>query len=295
MWIQLLGFSCLLSFLEAEKNPSNFPECKVMSTVASHLKEEIKIALQKDAVCQRNIHCTGVNCTWSGGGSLEVDLQHCKDPVYYHLFLNVPSKGIRNKGVQLKQGKKFRVYNDPHIGEVYLHVKTLSRKENVITTNVVWEVCPPIVSCRTLTVVDKEFCVKMQSCPGFNTSTTHYKPCGTAPEPTDHPTGPHSEPRKRYSTGHPTGPHSEPRKRYSTGHPTGSHFEARKKNSTDDSSLSTAAIIGISAAGLVAILVVIGTVVYWKKYHHRSRLRAAYYNDISMHDPLYEDFGPEVA
>nr|XP_058953449.1 uncharacterized protein LOC131780869 isoform X9 [Pocillopora verrucosa] len=279
MWIQLLGFSCLLSFLEAEKNPSNFPECKVMSTVASHLKEEIKIALQKDAVCQRNIHCTGVNCTWSGGGSLEVDLQHCKDPVYYHLFLNVPSKGIRNKGVQLKQGKKFRVYNDPHIGEVYLHVKTLSRKENVITTNVVWEVCPPIVSCRTLTVVDKEFCVKMQSCPGFNTSTTHYKPCGTAPEP----------------TGHPTGPHSEPWKRYSTGHPTGSHFEARKKNSTDDSSLSTAAIIGISAAGLVAILVVIGTVVYWKKYHHRSRLRAAYYNDISMHDPLYEDFGPEVA
>ena len=79
---------------------------------------------------------TGVNCTWSGGGSLEVDLQHCKDPVYYHLFLNVPSKGIRNKGVQLKQGKKFRVYNDPKIGEVYLHVKTLSRKGNVITTNV---------------------------------------------------------------------------------------------------------------------------------------------------------------
>ena len=77
-----------------------------------------------------------MNCTWSGGGSLEVDLQHCKDPVYYHLFLNVPSKGIRNKGVQLKQGKKFRVYSDPQMGEVYLHVKTLSRKENVITTNV---------------------------------------------------------------------------------------------------------------------------------------------------------------
>ena len=30
-----------------------------MSTVASHLKGEIKIALRKDAVCQRNIHCTG--------------------------------------------------------------------------------------------------------------------------------------------------------------------------------------------------------------------------------------------
>lgn len=67
---------------------------------------------------------------------------------------------------------------------------------------------------------------------------------------------------------------------------------------TDDSSgghLSTGDIIGICAAGLFIILLVVGAMVYWKKYHHRSRLRAAYYNDISMHDPLYEDFGPEVA
>lgn len=68
---------------------------------------------------------------------------------------------------------------------------------------------------------------------------------------------------------------------------------------TDDSKgsskLSTATIIGICAAAAFAILIVIAVVVYWKKYHHRSRLRAAYYNDISMHDPLYEDFGPEVA
>ena len=67
---------------------------------------------------------------------------------------------------------------------------------------------------------------------------------------------------------------------------------------TDDSSgehLSTGAIIGICAAVLFVILVVVGVMVYWQKYHHRSRLRAAYYNDISMHDPLYEDFGPEVA
>lgn len=66
----------------------------------------------------------------------------------------------------------------------------------------------------------------------------------------------------------------------------------------DDSSggqLSTGAIIGICAAGLFIIPLVVGAMVYWKKYHHRSRLRAAYYNDISMHDPLYEDFGPEVA
>ncbi|XP_068744678.1 uncharacterized protein [Montipora capricornis] len=51
----------------------------------------------------------------------------------------------------------------------------------------------------------------------------------------------------------------------------------------------------ICAAALFVIFVVVGVSVYWKKYHHRSRLRAAYYNDISMHDPLYEDFGPEVA
>ena len=63
----------------------------------------------------------------------------------------------------------------------------------------------------------------------------------------------------------------------------------------DSSKLSTAAIIGICAAGVFAFLIVIAVIVYWKKYHHRSRLRAAYYNDISMHDPLYEDFGPEVA
>ena len=60
--------------------------------------------------------------------------------------------------------------------------------------------------------------------------------------------------------------------------------------------LSTGAIIGIcAAAALFVILLVVGVTVYWKKYHHKSRLRAAYYNDISMHDPLYEDFGPEVA
>ena len=52
-------FLGLLSFLEAEKMPPNFPECKVMSTAASQLKKNIETALRKDAVCQRNIHCTG--------------------------------------------------------------------------------------------------------------------------------------------------------------------------------------------------------------------------------------------
>ncbi|KAJ7383643.1 hypothetical protein OS493_026829 [Desmophyllum pertusum] len=76
---------------------------------------------------------------------------------------------------------------------------------------------------------------------------------------------------------------------------TSGSFDAHKGH-RKDSSLSTGAIIGICAAAIVVILIVVGVVVYWKKYHHRSRLRAAYYNDISMHDPLYEDFGgPEVA
>jgi hypothetical protein len=53
--------------------------------------------------------------------------------------------------------------------------------------------------------------------------------------------------------------------------------------------------VGIGFACVVAILVVVGAIIYWKKFHHRFRLRAAYYNDISMNDPLYEDFGPEEA
>ena len=59
--------------------------------------------------------------------------------------------------------------------------------------------------------------------------------------------------------------------------------------------ISVGVAVAIGCGGLLAVLIVIGSLVYWKKYHHRSRLRAAYYNDISMNDPLYEDFGPEVA
>ena len=59
--------------------------------------------------------------------------------------------------------------------------------------------------------------------------------------------------------------------------------------------LSVGEAVGIGFAVLAAILIVVGVIIYWKKFHHRSRLRAAYYNDISMNDPLYEDFGPEVA
>ena len=65
---------------------------------------------------------------------------------------------------------------------------------------------------------------------------------------------------------------------------------------TDDSSggLSTGAIIGICAAAVFSVLLV-GAVVYRRKYRRRSRLRATYYNDISMDDRLLDDdFGPEI-
>ena len=76
---------------------------------------------------------TGVNCTWSGGGSLEVDLHHCTKQVYYHVFLNAPNQGIRNKEVKLYQGDKFEV---SPLGNTRLNVKTLSRTDNVINTKV---------------------------------------------------------------------------------------------------------------------------------------------------------------
>lgn len=255
----------------------SYPECNVMGTVASHLKQNIKFFLQKDAVCQQNKPCTGVNCTWSGGGRLEVDLHHC-DEVYYHIFANAPSKGITNKEKTLKQGSTLRLYDDGRKGKFSLHVYTLSRTNDIITTKVGWELCL-FGACSPVgkgPIIDRRICVNMESCPDFNASATHYQSC--------------------HATSGPTGPHFEPEKRPTTEAPEPGSLDAHKGGKhKDDSSLSTAAIIGICAAGLIATLVVIGTVVYWKKYHHRSRLRAAYYNDISMHDPLYEDFGPEVA
>ena len=59
--------------------------------------------------------------------------------------------------------------------------------------------------------------------------------------------------------------------------------------------MSVSVAVGIGFACVAVIGIIVGVIIYWKKYHHRARLRAAYYNDISMNDPLYEDFGPEVA
>lgn len=75
-----------------------------------------------------------MNCTWSGGGLLEIDLHHCDDPVTYHVLLNAPNKGI-HKDLTLKKG------DDQELGNwnsltVKLNVMELSRQGNIVTTTV---------------------------------------------------------------------------------------------------------------------------------------------------------------
>lgn len=277
MWIEVFGLSCLLSILEAHKLPATptfNPECNGMKRATSHLQNAILTYLHKSSSCKPNPHCTGVKCTWSGGGYLEIDLHHCSDPVNYHVLLNAPGKRIF-KNITLKKG------DDRVLFEKFkIHVTELSREGNQVTTTVKLEMCVSPALCQPIyTLLDQKFCVRMQNCPGFNASTAHYKPCTY--KPTDSPI---DDSGRRASSDYP---------------PTGSIAAQKRKRDPkgkdDSKKLPTAAIIGICAASLFAILIVLAAGVYWKKYHHRSRLRAAYYNDISMHDPLYEDFGPEVA
>ncbi|XP_031562337.1 uncharacterized protein LOC116309105 [Actinia tenebrosa] len=87
----------------------------------------------------------------------------------------------------------------------------------------------------------------------------------------------------------------KPSKKYSgptTALPGGAH---PMKRESGHSHISAGVAVGIAFACVVGVLIIVGAAIYWKKFYRRSRLRAAYYNDISMNDPLYEDFGPEVA
>ncbi|KAK2572894.1 hypothetical protein P5673_001902 [Acropora cervicornis] len=87
----------------------------------------------------------------------------------------------------------------------------------------------------------------------FNASVDHYKPCTYTPPPT---TFISSRPHPHYPG---NGPSSDPLAQ-------GYSRKGKDKSSKD---LSTGAIIGICAAGLFVILIVIGAAVYWKKYHRR--------------------------
>ncbi|CAH3174680.1 unnamed protein product [Porites evermanni] len=261
-----------------------------MHGAARHMKTAIKGALSKDAHCYPNPHCTGVICSWSDGGLLEVDLHHCQHPVAYHVLLKYPAFHISKTSLNLTQGDEKTLFKH-ELATVKIKVTKLERKENVVTTTVSLEACIRFMGCKLHNIMENQkFCVMMQNCPGYNESAHRYAPCNA--KPPSH-SAPKSSPRASNSKGllaFALHPDSFCTQNHGTHNP-------QKGGDGDNNKgrLSTAAIIGICAAAAFAILIVVGVVVYWKKYHHRSRLRAAYYNDISMHDPLYEDFGPEVA
>lgn len=266
MWIlrHVLFLLSVVKFIEAQ-SPTKNPECEGMIRAARHMKTAIKGALSKDAHCNPNPHCTGVICSWSDGGFLEVDLRHCQHPVAYHVLLTYPAFHISKASLNLTQGDEKTLFKH-ELATIKIKVTKLERKENVVTTTVSLEVCFRVVGCKPYNIMENQkFCVMMQNCPGYNESAHRYAPCNAKPT-------------------------SAGTQHHGTHNPQKGGDGDNKKGR-----LSTAAIIGICAAAAFAILIVVGVVVYWKKYHHRSRLRAAYYNDISMHDPLYEDFGPEVA
>ena len=74
---------------------------------------------------------SGVKCTWSDGGYLEIDLHHCSDPVNYHVYLNAPQKDIHSKNFSLKKGDDVELFKN-----IKIHVTELSREGNQVTTTV---------------------------------------------------------------------------------------------------------------------------------------------------------------
>ena len=73
-------------------------------------------------------------CSWSGGGSLEVDLHHCQEPVNYHLFFK-QSGSSSYENFTLKKGDEQKLY-DSNAGSIKIKVTKLERTENIVTTSV---------------------------------------------------------------------------------------------------------------------------------------------------------------
>lgn len=302
------GIILLLVFrlASAQTSPPN-PECRGMNTAARHLQTGIKLMphFQKSAKCNPTQQCSGVKCNWSSksNGILEVDLQYCRHPVKYHVHFKDSNLNV-DRNFTIEENHKQTLYRNS-LGTVSIRVTELRRSRNTVTTSVEVLTCPvftPDNCVHTHVLPRQTFCVRMDKCQGFNASVDDYKSCTyTSPQPTFSLSSQWPVPRTdppyslRSSS---TGPHPHfPGKDPSTD-PSAQGYRREDKGIQDKSSkdLSTGAIIGICAAGLFVILIVVGAAVYWKKYHRRTRLRAAYYNDISMHDPLCgEDFGPEVA
>ena len=76
------------------------------------------------------LNFSGVKCTWSGGGYLEIDLHHCTDPVNYHVLLVAPDQKIF-RNITLQKGDERDLYET-----FKLRVTELSQQGNVVTTTV---------------------------------------------------------------------------------------------------------------------------------------------------------------
>lgn len=76
---------------------------------------------------------SGVKCSWSNGGYLEVDLHNCHKPINYHVLFNAPGKHVF-KNLTLQKGDEKVLYD----GKVTVNLKVaeLKREGNVVTTTV---------------------------------------------------------------------------------------------------------------------------------------------------------------
>ncbi|KAJ7383642.1 hypothetical protein OS493_026828 [Desmophyllum pertusum] len=95
---------------------------------------------------------SGVKCSWSNGGYLEVDLHNCHKPINYHVLFNAPGKHVF-KNLTLQKGDEKVLYD----GKVTVNLKVaeLKREGNVVTTTVQLITCsklPKLCSSTNLTV-----------------------------------------------------------------------------------------------------------------------------------------------
>ena len=77
---------------------------------------------------------TGVKCSWSGHGYLEVDLHHCQHPVNYHVLFKAPEYHVF-KNLTLKQGDEQTLYEHQYV-TIKIKVTQLERTENIVTSSV---------------------------------------------------------------------------------------------------------------------------------------------------------------
>ncbi|EDO39722.1 predicted protein [Nematostella vectensis] len=258
-------------------SPPN-PECPSMHRSAKSLEKALTLYTKEKTKCQVNQLCSGLMCNGTHHGNdffMRFELKQCGKPSV-HLDLKYPAKGIgvhrdlSDGAVKLNQLMELRL--------------TLKRDKNLLQVEAGVYSCFLGTCTKVIPLMPKQIvCVDMSKCKGYNTSSDF--PCNPSIPPTFPSTFPSSPiSRKGQMTG-PTGSTSTT--------PSNGVIYAHRKD-PDAHHMSVGMAVGIGVACLFGILIIIGSVFYYRRFR-RSRLRAAYYNDISMNDPLYEDFGPEIA